>query len=105
MDTQGQNTVNARARLEDHLEEGQQILEVTSLSTLTEIRAYHGRICEWRNAAYALLQDIYDHQSIQGAFCPTIEIDLEMQDEACHKLKAEVSMMLDNLRDLLSKCD
>jgi hypothetical protein len=103
-----QNTEYARARLENQIEEGQRFLEVTSLPELKDIQAYQESICEWRNATYALFQELYDHQSIQSAYCPSIEkIDLkwEMRNEARDKLKAEVSKILDSLRDLLSQCD
>jgi len=103
-----QNTEYARARLENQLEEGQRLMEVTSLPNLEAIQNYQERICEWRNATYALWEEIYDHQSVQSAFCPMVEksdMELEMRDEARDKLKAEVSNIMDSLRDLLSKCD
>jgi hypothetical protein len=102
--TQRQNTEYARARLENQIEEGQRLLEVTSLPNLEDIYAYQERTCEWRDATYALLQEIYDHQSIQSAYCPTVErlyLKLEMRNEARDKLKDEVSKILDSLRDLL----
>jgi hypothetical protein len=102
--TQRQNTEYARARLENQIEEGQRLLEVTSLPNLEDIYAYQERTCEWRDATYALLQEIYDHQSIQAAYCPTVEklyLKLEMRNEARDKLKDEVSKILDSLRDLL----
>jgi hypothetical protein len=106
--TQLQNTEYVRARLENQIEEGQRFLGVTSLPSLEDIQAYQERICEWRNATYALWQEIYDHQSIQSAYCPSVEkldLKVEMRNEARDELKAEVSKMLDSLRDLLSKCD
>jgi hypothetical protein len=102
--TQRQNTEYARARLENQIEEGQRLLEVTSLPNLEDIYAYQERACEWRDATYALLQEIYDHRSIQSAYCPTVEklyLNLEMRNEARDKIKAEVSKILDSLRDLL----
>jgi hypothetical protein len=102
--TQGQNTEYARARLEIQIEEGQRLLEVTSLLDLEDIYAYQEKTCEWRDATYALLQEIYDHQSIQSTYCPTAErlyLKLEMRHEARDKLKAEVSKILDGLRDLI----
>jgi hypothetical protein len=105
--TQRQNTEYARARLENQIEEGQRLLEVTSLPNLEDIYAYQERTCEWRDATYALLQEIYDHQSIQSAYCPSVEkLDLksEMQNEARDEFKAEVSKILDSLRDVLSQC-
>jgi hypothetical protein len=106
--TQRQNTEYARERLENQLEEGQRFLEVTSLPNLEDLQAYQERICEWRNATYALFQELYDRQSIHSAYCPSVEkidLKLEMRDEAIDKLKAEVSKILDILQDLLSKCD
>jgi hypothetical protein len=106
--TQRQSTDYARARLENQIEEGQRFLEVTSLHNLEDIRAYQEKLCEWRNATYALLQEVYDHQSIQSAFCPSVEmfeLKLEIRNEARDKHIAEVSTILDSLRDLLSKCD
>jgi hypothetical protein len=93
---------NAKTRLENQIEEGQRLLEVTSLPKLEDLHAYQDRICEWRNATYALLEDIYDHQSTQSNFCPMVEKS-ELRDEARDKLKADVSMILDGLRDLLPK--
>jgi hypothetical protein len=106
--TQPQNTEYARARLENQIEEGQRFLEVTSLPNLEDIQAYQEKICEWRVATYALLEEIYDHQSIQSAFCPSVEkLDLksERRNEARDELKADVSKILNSLRDLLQKCD
>jgi hypothetical protein len=106
--TRPENTEYARARLENQIEEGQRFLEVTSLPNLEDIETYQERICEWRNATYAFLQEVYDHQSIQAAYCPSVEkLDLksEMRNEARDKLKAEVAKILDSLRDMLSKCD
>src|SRR5215468_9428388 len=103
-----QDNEYARARLENQIEEGQRLLEVTSLPDLEDIYAYQERTCEWRDATYALLQEIYDHQSIQSAYCPTVEklgLNLEMRNEARDRLKAEVSKILDSLRDVLSKFD
>jgi hypothetical protein len=91
-------------RLEIQIEEGQRLLEVTSLPDLEDIYAFQEKTCEWRDATYALLQEIYDHQSIQSAYCPTVEriyLELEMRDEARDLLQAEVSKILDSLRDLL----
>jgi hypothetical protein len=102
--TQRQNTEDARARLEIQIEKGQRLLEVTSLLDLEDIYAYQEKTCEWRDATYALLQEIYDHQSIQSAYCPTVEriyLKLEMRNEARDLLQAEVSKILDSLRDLL----
>jgi hypothetical protein len=106
--TQPRDNEEARARLENQIEEGQRFLEVTSLPTLVAIQSYQEKICEWRNGSYALLEEIYDHQSVQSAYCPTIEksdFDLEMRNEARNKLNAEVSTILDSLRDFLSKCN
>jgi hypothetical protein len=102
--TQGQNTEHTRARLEIQIEEGQRLLEVTSLPDLEAIYAYQEKTCEWRDATYALLQEIYDHQSIQSAYCPTVErfyLKLEMRNEARDMLKAEVASILNSLQDLL----
>ncbi|HEY6399863.1 MAG TPA: hypothetical protein VI479_00550, partial [Blastocatellia bacterium] len=74
------------------------------LPDLEDIQAYQEKTCEWRVATYALLEEIYDHQSIQSAYCPSVErldLKLEMRNEARDKLKAEVSKILDSLRDLL----
>lgn len=105
---QPQNAEYARVRIEIQIEEGQRFLEVTSLPNLEVIYASQERICEWRNATYALLQEIYDHQSIQSAYCPMVEkleLELEMWNEARDQLKVEVSKILDDLREMLSKCD
>jgi hypothetical protein len=102
--TRRQNTEYVRARIESQIEEGQRILEVTSLPSPEDIQAYQERTCEWRVATYALLEEIYDHQSIQSAYCPSVEkfdLELEMRNEARDKLKAEVSKILDSLRDLI----
>jgi len=106
--TRHQNIEDARARLENQIEEGQRFLEVTSLPNLEDIQAYQEKTCEWRDTTYALLQEIYDQQSIQSAYCPTVEklgLNLEMRNEARDRLKAEVSKILDSLRDVLSKFD
>jgi hypothetical protein len=53
--TRRQNIEDARARLENQIEEGQRFLEVTSLPNPEDIQAYQEKICEWRDTTYALL--------------------------------------------------
>lgn len=106
--TQRENTEDPRVRLENLIEEGQRFLEVTSLPNLEAIQGYQEKTCEWRNATYALLEEIYDHQSVQSSYCPMIErsdFQLEMRNETRDKLKADVSRIMDSLRDFLAKCN
>ncbi|HKX32828.1 MAG TPA: hypothetical protein VJ302_34420 [Blastocatellia bacterium] len=101
-----QNTEDAKVKLENQIAEGERFLEVSSLPGPKDLETYQERICEWRNATYALLQDVYNDPDIQSIHCPAVEksdFSTENRNEARDRLKAEVSKIVDSLKELLSK--
>jgi hypothetical protein len=101
-----ENAEWAEQRLKILGDEGKELLAFTLEGDLDVLEAYQDKIHRWAESIQGILQTVYPDPSIQSIdFLPIekLELEKEMRKVAVEKLKAQVSRILDGVRDLPAK--